>query len=63
MKVDLSQLNLSRAPYDSPVPWSTQWYFRLPADSLKCLADAEGLTAHRASIEIRMDGKKLRGKS
>jgi hypothetical protein len=44
VKVDLSQLKLSRAPYDSPVPWSTQWYFRLPADSLKCLADAEGIS-------------------
>ncbi len=43
-KVDLSKLSLSRAPYDSPVPWGTQWYFRLPADSLKCLADAEGIS-------------------
>jgi len=44
VKVDLSKLALSRAPYDSPVPWSTQWYFRLPPDSLKCLADAQGIT-------------------
>jgi len=44
VKVDLSQLSLSRAPYEAPVPWSTQWYFRLPADSLKCLADAEGIS-------------------
>ena len=44
VKVDWSQLNLSRAPYDSPVPWSTQWYFRLPPDSLKCLADAQGIS-------------------
>ena len=43
-KVDLSQLSLSRAPYDAPVPWSTQWYFRLPAESLKCLADADGIS-------------------
>jgi hypothetical protein len=35
---------LSRAPYDAPVPWSTQWYFRLPPESLKCLADAEGIS-------------------
>jgi hypothetical protein len=48
VKVDLSKLNLSRAPYEAPVPWSTQWYFRLPADSLKCLADAEGI-----SLEVR----------
>jgi hypothetical protein len=44
VKVDLSKLSLSRAPYEAPVPWSTQWYFRLPADSLKCLADAEGVS-------------------
>jgi hypothetical protein len=43
VKVDLSKLNMSRAPYEAPVPWSTQWYFKLPADSLKCLADAEGI--------------------
>jgi len=48
VKVDLSQLQLSRAPYEAPVPWSTQWYFRLPADSLKCLADADGI-----SLELR----------
>lgn len=48
VKVDLSQLNLSRAPYEAPVPWNTQWYFRLPADSLKCLADADGI-----SLEVR----------
>lgn len=40
VKLDLSQLSLSRAPYDAPVPWGTQWYFRLPAESLKCLAEA-----------------------
>ncbi|MFL6600554.1 MAG: hypothetical protein ACJ8R9_04420 [Steroidobacteraceae bacterium] len=44
VKVDLSKLSLSRAPYEAPVPWSTQWYFRLPAESLKCLADAEGIS-------------------
>ena len=44
VKVDLSKLNLSRAPYEAPVPWGTQWYFRLPADSLKCLADANGIS-------------------
>lgn len=43
IKVDLAQLSLSRAPYDAPVPWGTQWYFRLPAESLKCLVDANGI--------------------
>jgi hypothetical protein len=44
VKVDLSKLSLSRAPYSAPVPWGTQWYFRLPADGLKCLADADGIS-------------------
>jgi hypothetical protein len=43
-KIDWSQLNLSRAPYEPPVPWSGQWYFRLPQDGLNCLAGAEGVT-------------------
>jgi hypothetical protein len=51
VKVDLSQLNLSRAPYDAPVPWSTQWYFRLPADSLKCLADADGISLEARAVD------------
>jgi hypothetical protein len=44
IKVDLSKLNLSRAPYSAPVPWGTQWYFKLSDDGLKCLADAEGIS-------------------
>jgi hypothetical protein len=44
VKVDLSQLSLSRAPYDAPVPWGTQWYYRLPAESLKCLAEAKDIS-------------------
>jgi len=44
IKVDLSKLSLSQAPYSAPVPWGTQWYFKLSADGLKCLADAEGIS-------------------
>lgn len=43
VKVDLTQINLSHPPYDAPVPWSAQWYFRLPPDGLKCLAGADGI--------------------
>jgi len=50
-KVDLSQLSLSRAPYDAPVPWSTQWYFHLPEASLKCLADANGIVVEASSAD------------
>jgi hypothetical protein len=42
-KVDLSQLSLSKEPYAAPVPWSTQWYFRLSPEGLQCLADANGI--------------------
>lgn len=49
--VELSQLKLSHAPYDAPVPWSAQWYFRLPPEGLKCLAGAEGI-----SLETRVAG-------
>jgi len=44
IKVDLSKLSLSRAPYNAPVPWGTQWYFKLSEDGLKCLAGAEGIS-------------------
>jgi hypothetical protein len=40
---DLTTLSLSHPPYDAPVPWSVQWYFRLPPDGLKCLAGADGI--------------------
>lgn len=51
LKIELSQLNLSHAPYDAPVPWSSQWYFRLPPEGLKCLAGAQGI-----SLEARAPG-------
>ena len=40
---ELARINLAHPPYDAPVPWSAQWYFRLPADGLKCLAAANGV--------------------
>lgn len=49
--VDLSALNLSRAPYDPPIPWSAQWYFQLPAEGLECLAGANSV-----SLETRAAG-------
>lgn len=41
---DLSQFNLSRPPYTLPAPWSGQWYFKLPAESLACLGTAQGIS-------------------
>lgn len=49
--LDLSQISLSRAPYEAPVPWSAQWYFRLPSEGLKCLAGADGI-----ALETRAPG-------
>jgi|SRR5579872_450150 len=49
--IDLSQLSLSRAPYSSPVPWSKEWYFKLPPEGLKCMADATGI-----ALEARQTG-------
>jgi hypothetical protein len=62
-KVDLAKLSLSREPYDAPVPWSTQWYFQLPAEGLKCLADANGITVearatNAAPVEYTTQGRK-----
>ncbi len=41
---DVEHFGISRAPYDKPAPWSVQWYFQLPPDTLKCLADAQRVT-------------------
>ncbi len=41
---ELARIKLAHAPYDAPVPWSAQWYFRLPPEGLKCLAGAEAVS-------------------
>jgi hypothetical protein len=43
-KVDLSSMNLSKSPYDPPVPWNGQWYFKLRAEDLKCLGEANAIS-------------------
>jgi hypothetical protein len=40
---DLAEFKLSRPPYSVPAPWSAQWYFRLPQESLQCLSTAQGI--------------------
>jgi hypothetical protein len=47
---DVAHLGLSRPPYEKPAPWSLQWYFQLPADTLRCLSDA-----HRVTLETHAD--------
>jgi hypothetical protein len=41
---DISHIGLAHAPYEKPAPWSQQWYFQLPPDTLKCLAEAQKVT-------------------
>lgn len=36
----LKGIDLSKAPYVQPAPWSGQWYFHLTDDALTCLAGA-----------------------
>jgi hypothetical protein len=40
---DLAEFKLSRPPYNVPAPWSAQWYFKLPQESLQCLSTAQGI--------------------
>jgi hypothetical protein len=49
---DVTHLGLSRAPYEKPAPWSVQWYFQLPPETLKCLAGAQRIT-----LESRAGGQ------
>lgn len=57
-------LGLSHLPYEKPAPWSVQWYFQLPPDSMKCLADAQSVTlemhvASGQSDQFAVNGKGL----
>lgn len=47
---DIAQLGLAHPPYEKPAPWSQQWYFQLPPETLRCLADAQ-----RVTLETRAD--------
>jgi hypothetical protein len=44
ISADLAQFNLSHPPYTLPAPWSGQWYFKLPQESLQCLGTAQGIS-------------------
>jgi hypothetical protein len=47
---DIGRLGLAHPPYEKPAPWSLQWYFQLPPETLRCLADAQ-----RVTLETRAD--------
>lgn len=47
---DIAHLGLAHPPYERPAPWSLQWYFQLPPETLRCLAEAQ-----RVTLETRAD--------
>jgi hypothetical protein len=47
---DIGRLGLAHPPYAKPAPWSLQWYFQLPPETLRCLEDAQ-----RVTLETRAD--------
>jgi len=40
----MTHLGLAHPPYAKPAPWSVEWYFQLPPETLQCLADAQRVT-------------------
>ena len=47
---DMGHLGLAHPPYEKPAPWSLEWYFQLPPETLRCLADAQ-----RVTLQTRTD--------
>lgn len=52
VQLDMSRLQLSKPPYPPVAPWSGDWYFRLPASALGCLARAQ-----RMAVEATIDDR------
>ena len=48
---DLSQLQLAKAPYAVPGPFSSQWYYSLPHESLECLGGAQGISLETTGLK------------
>jgi hypothetical protein len=48
---DLAALKLARAPYVVPAPWSSQWYYVLPRESLECLGAAQGVALETTALK------------
>jgi len=47
---DLSKIQLARPPYTVPGPFSSQWYFSLPRESLECLGAAQGISVETTPL-------------
>ncbi len=52
---DPAQLKLSRPPYSLPTPWSGQWFFQLPRNSLDCLVSAQAIEIDAQSSQGAME--------
>jgi hypothetical protein len=48
---DLSQLQLAKPPYAVPGPFSSQWYYALPRESLECLGAAQGVSLETTGLK------------
>ena len=47
---DLSRIQLAKPPYAVPGPFSSQWYFVLPRESLECLGAAQGIAVETTAL-------------
>ena len=43
VSAELGSLGLSQAPYAAPTPWADAWYYRIPDDAMRCLAQAHAI--------------------
>lgn len=56
---DLAEFKLSHPPYTVPAPWSAQWYFRLPQESLACLGAAQDITLETQAAQGGSDPERF----
>ena len=59
---DVTQIGLSHPPYEKPAPWSVQWYFQLPPDTLRCLTEARKVTLETHADNGQSDQFAVEGK-
>jgi hypothetical protein len=60
---DLSQIQLAKPPYSVPGPFSSQWYYALPRESLDCLGTAQGITIETAPLTGEVERFSASGKT
>jgi len=60
---DLSQLQLAKPPYAMPGPFSSQWYYSLPHESLECLGAAQGVSLETMGLKGEAERFTANGKA